>query len=58
MRTLTTISIELATAGIGIHHAGLTLDDRRTTEDLFLKSILKVVVCTSVRGISSPSTLF
>lgn len=52
------ISIELVGVGIGIHHAGMTLDDRRTTEDLFLKSILKVVVCTSVRGIGISFVLF
>lgn len=38
----------LAALGIGVHHAGLTLDDRRVTEDLFLKKIIRVVVATSV----------
>ena len=42
--------IELSAAGVGVHHAGMTLDDRRVTEGLFLKSVLKVVVCTSVRA--------
>ena len=33
---------------MGVHHAGLTLDDRRMTEDLFLKKIIQIVVATSV----------
>ncbi|KAF9652905.1 P-loop containing nucleoside triphosphate hydrolase protein, partial [Thelephora ganbajun] len=41
----------LSAAGIGIHHAGMALDDRRATEDLFLKSMLKVVVCTSTLAV-------
>ena len=41
-------SIELATLGIGVHHAGISMDDRRAIEDLFMKKILKVVVATSV----------
>ena len=44
------ILTELSAAGVGVHHAGMTLDDRRATEDLFLKSVLKVIVCTSVRS--------
>ena len=39
---------DLALAGIGVHHAGLTFDDRRATEDLYLKKILRVIVSTSV----------
>lgn len=39
---------ELAAAGVGVHHAGLHFDDRRATEDLYLKKILRVVVATSV----------
>jgi len=53
--TLMIMSIELSAAGVGVHHAGMTLDDRRATEDLFLKSTLKVVVCTSVRSTAVPS---
>ena len=44
--------LALAAAGIGIHHAGLTIDDRRATEDLFSKKIIRVIVSTSVS--SSP----
>jgi ATP-dependent DNA helicase HFM1/MER3 len=39
---------ELAVSGIGIHHAGLTMDDRRAIEDLYLKQVLKVVIATTV----------
>lgn len=39
---------ELALAGIGVHHAGLTLEDRRCTEELFLSKVLRVIVSTSV----------
>ncbi|KAJ7481219.1 inner membrane protein import complex subunit Tim54-domain-containing protein [Mycena galericulata] len=33
----------LAAFGIGVHHAGLTIDDRRAVEDLYLKGLLRVV---------------
>ena len=39
---------ELAIAGVGVHHAGLSLDDRRATEELYLNKILRVIVSTSV----------
>jgi len=39
---------ELAAAGIGAHHAGLELSDKRLVEELFLNRILRVVVATSV----------
>lgn len=39
---------ELAANGIGVHHAGMSMDDRRATESLYLNKILRVVVCTSV----------
>ena len=32
-----------------MHHAGLSIDDRRATEDLFLNGFLRLVVATSVR---------
>jgi hypothetical protein len=47
---LVTFSPELAVAGIGIHHAGLSLDDRHAVEGLYLKMQLKVLVATSVRN--------
>ena len=40
--------LELASLGIGVHHAGLNLDDRRATEELFLDGNLRVIVATSV----------
>ncbi|EKM55317.1 uncharacterized protein PHACADRAFT_143494 [Phanerochaete carnosa HHB-10118-sp] len=41
----------LAICGIGIHHAGLTWDDRRAMEDLFLKKVLRVIVATSTLAV-------
>jgi superfamily II helicase len=38
----------LAIVGIGIHHAGLSPDDRRAIEDLFHETVLKAVITTSV----------
>ncbi|KAJ7047198.1 P-loop containing nucleoside triphosphate hydrolase protein [Mycena alexandri] len=42
---------ELAAFGIGVHHAGLTIDDRRAVEDLYLKGLLRVVVATSTLAV-------
>jgi ATP-dependent DNA helicase HFM1/MER3 len=44
----TQLLIEFATIGIGVHHAGLSMDDRRATEQLFLKKVLRILVATSV----------
>ena len=33
--------------GVGVHHAGLSFDDRRIIEDLFTQRKLNVVVATS-----------
>ncbi|ETW86191.1 hypothetical protein HETIRDRAFT_235038, partial [Heterobasidion irregulare TC 32-1] len=43
--------VELAQAGIGVHHAGLSIDDKRTTEGLFLSRDLRVVVATSTLAV-------
>lgn len=40
---------ELANVGIGVHHAGLIMDDRKATEQLYLKGTLRVLIATSVR---------
>jgi ATP-dependent DNA helicase HFM1/MER3 len=40
--------LELAAAGIGAHHAGLDISDRRLVEELYLNGVLRVVVATSV----------
>ncbi|KAF7322399.1 DEAD/DEAH-box DNA helicase [Mycena chlorophos] len=42
---------ELSKVGIGIHHAGMTMDDRRAVEDLYLKGVLRVVVATSTLAV-------
>ncbi|KAG7092807.1 hypothetical protein E1B28_009123 [Marasmius oreades] len=42
---------ELAALGIGVHHAGMTLDDRRAMEDLFLRRIIRVMVATSTLAV-------
>lgn len=39
---------ELANVGIGVHHAGLVMDDRKATEQLYLKGTLRVLIATSV----------
>lgn len=41
----------LAHAGIGIHHAGLTLEDRQLTENLFLHGTLKCLFATSTLAV-------
>ena len=41
----------LLEVGLGGHHAGLTLDDRRLTEELYLSGHIRVLVATSVRKI-------
>ncbi|EJD02191.1 P-loop containing nucleoside triphosphate hydrolase protein [Fomitiporia mediterranea MF3/22] len=49
--------IELAKSGVGVHHAGLSLDDRRATEELYLDGSLRVVCATSTLavGINLPA---
>ncbi|KAI0062246.1 P-loop containing nucleoside triphosphate hydrolase protein [Artomyces pyxidatus] len=42
---------KLVAAGIGAHHAGLDIDDKRIIEDLFLKKTLRVVVSTSTLAV-------
>ncbi|KAG6860959.1 hypothetical protein C0995_005623 [Termitomyces sp. Mi166 len=41
----------LASLGIGVHHAGLTLDDRRATETLYLNGTLRVIIATSTLAV-------
>ncbi|KAF4576318.1 Sec63 [Pleurotus pulmonarius] len=50
-RSGSSIHTELASIGIGVHHAGLNLDDRRAIEDLYLKKILRLVVATSTLAV-------
>ncbi|KAH9945850.1 P-loop containing nucleoside triphosphate hydrolase protein [Epithele typhae] len=41
----------LASFGIGIHHAGLSRDERATTEQLFLKQNIKILFATSTLAV-------
>ncbi|KAG8969462.1 Sec63 [Tulasnella sp. 419] len=41
----------LASCGIGVHHAGLNLEDRRLTEEFFLSGQLQVVFATSTLAV-------
>jgi len=46
--------LELAAFGIGVHHAGLETEDRKSIERLYLDKTLRVLVATSVcRGLTS-----
>ncbi|TRM59292.1 Sec63 Brl domain-containing protein [Schizophyllum amplum] len=40
-----------ASYGIGVHHAGLTMDDRRAIEDLYMNRKLRIVVATSTLAV-------
>ncbi|KAJ3923241.1 P-loop containing nucleoside triphosphate hydrolase protein [Lentinula edodes] len=42
---------EFASLGIGVHHAGLTPNDRRTIEELFLNKILRIVIATTTLAV-------
>ncbi|OSX65591.1 hypothetical protein POSPLADRAFT_1044921 [Postia placenta MAD-698-R-SB12] len=42
---------ELAAYGIGIHHAGMSMDDRRATEDLYLRKLLRILFATSTLAV-------
>jgi ATP-dependent DNA helicase HFM1/MER3 len=44
-------STELAEAGIGMHHAGLSLSDRRLTESEFLNGKLRILCTTSTLAV-------
>ncbi|KAF9482801.1 P-loop containing nucleoside triphosphate hydrolase protein [Pholiota conissans] len=50
---------EMANVGIGVHHAGLIMDDRRNTEQLYLKGVLRVLVATSTLavGVNLPAQM-
>jgi hypothetical protein len=48
MPYLPVLRAELAMSGIGCHHAGMSLADRRSTEEAYKKKLIKVVVATSV----------
>jgi superfamily II RNA helicase len=56
-RCLSDVLLDLASSGIGVHHAGLSIADRRRTEALYIQGLLRVIVSTSVRAILAPSAM-
>ncbi|PCH37704.1 nucleoside triphosphate hydrolase protein [Wolfiporia cocos MD-104 SS10] len=42
---------KLAACGIGVHHAGMNMDDRRTIEDLYIKKVLRIIFATSTLAV-------
>ncbi|KAF8350588.1 hypothetical protein F5887DRAFT_939993 [Amanita rubescens] len=44
-------SSELADLGIGVHHAGLALEDRRKVENMFIKGSLRIIIATSTLAV-------
>ncbi|KAG0697011.1 DEAD-domain-containing protein [Suillus ampliporus] len=49
----------LAALGVGVHHAGLTISDRKAVEDLYLRKVLRVLLATSTLavGVNLPAHL-
>ncbi|KAH7889514.1 hypothetical protein F5I97DRAFT_1994977 [Phlebopus sp. FC_14] len=49
----------LAAMGIAVHHAGLTIDDRKVVEELYIQKTLRVLVATSTLavGVNLPAHL-
>lgn len=45
--------------GLAIHHAGLVSDDRNIIEELFIKGLIPVLLCTSTlaMGVNLPAHL-
>lgn len=42
---------EFAVLGIGVHHAGLNLSDRKLTEELYLQKVLRILIATSTLAV-------
>ncbi|KAJ1309146.1 hypothetical protein OPQ81_004819 [Rhizoctonia solani] len=49
--TLRFLRPEFANLGLGVHHAGLDLDERHTVEELFTQRKLSVIVATSTLAV-------
>lgn len=43
----------LLALGLGTHHAGMTMDDRRLTEELYLGGQIRTLAATSVNTVHS-----
>ncbi|TFK30070.1 P-loop containing nucleoside triphosphate hydrolase protein [Coprinopsis marcescibilis] len=50
---------EFGSYGIGVHHAGLTMEDRRSTEQLYIQKQIRILVATSTLavGVNLPAHL-
>ncbi|PCH39192.1 nucleoside triphosphate hydrolase protein, partial [Wolfiporia cocos MD-104 SS10] len=42
---------KLAACGIGVHHAGMNMDDRRAMEDLYIRKVLRIIFATSTLAV-------
>ncbi|KIY66335.1 P-loop containing nucleoside triphosphate hydrolase protein [Cylindrobasidium torrendii FP15055 ss-10] len=42
---------ELSSYGVGVHHAGMSLGDRRAVEELFIERKIRVIVATSTLAV-------
>ncbi|PCH39269.1 nucleoside triphosphate hydrolase protein [Wolfiporia cocos MD-104 SS10] len=47
---------KLAACGIGVHHAGMNMDDRCATEDLYISEVLRIIfaISTLAVGVNLP----
>ncbi|KJA27175.1 hypothetical protein HYPSUDRAFT_75106, partial [Hypholoma sublateritium FD-334 SS-4] len=50
---------DFACAGIGVHHAGIVMEDRKATEQLYLNKVLRVLIATSTLavGVNLPAQM-
>lgn len=45
---LTLVFLALLASGLGVHHAGLSIEDRKLAEELYLTGQIRTLVATSV----------